>query len=89
MFNGARDARQRFCHLQDKSGRKRLRLVDRPGFLTIRSRADADRASEGSSKRARRPVKPGRKGEYRADIFKVLKLPRELMRELPVESNWK
>jgi hypothetical protein len=68
--------------LQDKSGRKRLRLVRSPKLpdhnaaeLMLIVRAKALKKELGA------PFKPGRKGEYRADIFKVPKLPRELMRE--------
>jgi hypothetical protein len=45
------------------------------------------RASEGSQKELGAPLNPDARGEYRADIFKVLELPRALMREPLVESN--
>jgi hypothetical protein len=50
------------CQATLLSLRKRLRLVDRPGFLTIRSRADADRASEGSQKELGAPLNQDARG---------------------------
>jgi hypothetical protein len=76
--------------LQAKFKGRRFLPLDPPDFL------DHDGvelmligASENPEKEIGIEFKPDREDEYRADIFRTLKLPRELVREPLFEGKWK
>ena len=76
--------------LQDKFGGRRFIPVDPPDFLDYDgAELMLIGASENPEKELGIEFKPDREDEHRADIFKILKLPRELLREPLFEGKWK
>jgi hypothetical protein len=76
--------------VQDKFGGRRFLPVDPPDFLDYDgAELELIGASENPEKELGIEFKPDRENEHRADIFKILKLPRELVRELLFEGKWK
>jgi hypothetical protein len=74
--------------LQDKFGGRRFLPVDPPDFLDCDvAELELIGASENPEKELGIEFKPDRENEDRADIFKILKLPRELVRELLFEGQ--
>jgi hypothetical protein len=76
--------------LQDKFGNRKFVPVDPPDFLDYDG---AELMLIGASEKPEEELgiefKPDREDEHRADIFKILKLPRELVREPLFEGKWK
>jgi hypothetical protein len=76
--------------LQDKFGGRRFLPVDPPDFLDYDgAELMLIGASENPEKEFGIEFKPDREDEHRADIFRIRKLPRELVREPLFEGKWK
>jgi hypothetical protein len=76
--------------LQDKFQGRRFLPVDPPDFLDYDgAELVLIGANENPEKELGIEFKPDREDEHRADVFRILKLPRELVRAPLFEGKWK